>query len=56
MYACVPQRISTLAPLSEVILSGDTVWIRTKDSGLWHQDRRRQLFASLLAHIDQDAS
>ncbi len=35
MYACVPQRISTLAPLSEVVLSGSTVWIRTSDGGLW---------------------
>lgn len=35
VYACVPQRISTLAPLSEVTLSGDTVWIRTSDGGLW---------------------
>lgn len=35
VYACVPQRISTVAPLSEVILSGDTVWIRTSDGGLW---------------------
>lgn len=33
--ACVPQRISTLAPLSEVTLSTSTVWIRTSDSGLW---------------------
>jgi hypothetical protein len=35
LYASVPQRISTLAPLSEVILSDNTVWIRTSDSGLW---------------------
>jgi hypothetical protein len=35
VYACVPQRISTVAPLSEVILSDDTVWIRTSDGGLW---------------------
>ena len=35
VYACVPQRISTVAPLSEVILSGNTVWIRTSDGGLW---------------------
>ncbi len=35
MYACVPQRISTVAPLSEVILSDETVWIRTSDGGLW---------------------
>jgi hypothetical protein len=35
VYACVPQRISTLAPLSEVVLSGDTIWIRTSDGGLW---------------------
>src|ERR1035441_5262144 len=35
VYACVPQRISTLAPLSEVTLSGETVWIRTSDGGLW---------------------
>jgi hypothetical protein len=36
VYACVPQRIGTLAPLAEVILSsGYTVWIRTSDGGLW---------------------
>jgi hypothetical protein len=35
VYAQVPQRISTLVPLSEVILSGDTVWIRASDGGLW---------------------
>jgi hypothetical protein len=35
VYACVPQRISTVAPLSEVILSGATVWVRTGDGGLW---------------------
>src|SRR5215831_1484537 len=36
VYACVPQRINTLAPLSEVVLSpGYTVWIRTHDGGLW---------------------
>ena len=35
VYACVPQRISTVSPLSEVILSDDTVWIRTSDGGLW---------------------
>jgi hypothetical protein len=35
VYACVPQRIGTAAPLSEVILSGGTVWIRTSDGGLW---------------------
>jgi hypothetical protein len=36
VYACVPQRISTLAPLTEVVLSrGFTVWIRTSDGGLW---------------------
>lgn len=36
VYACVPQRISTLAPLSEVTLSGGyTVWIRTSDGSLW---------------------
>jgi hypothetical protein len=35
VYACVPQRISTFAPLSEVVLSGSTVWIRTSDGGLW---------------------
>lgn len=36
VYACVPQRISTVAPLSEVTLSsGYTVWIRTSDGGLW---------------------
>jgi hypothetical protein len=31
----VPQRISTVAPLSEVTLSGSTVWIRTSDGRLW---------------------
>jgi hypothetical protein len=35
VYACVPQRISTLAPLAEVVLSDNTVWIRTSDGGLW---------------------
>lgn len=35
IYAGVPQRISTLASLSEVTLSSDTVWIRTGDNGLW---------------------
>jgi hypothetical protein len=35
MFACVPQRIGTLAPMSQVILSGSTVWIRTSDGGLW---------------------
>jgi hypothetical protein len=35
VYACVPQRISTVASLSEVILSDNTVWIRTSDGGLW---------------------
>jgi hypothetical protein len=35
MFACVPQRITTLAPLDKVILSGSTVWIRTSDGGLW---------------------
>jgi len=36
VYACVPQRIATLAPLAEVVLSrGFTVWIRTSDGGLW---------------------
>ena len=35
LYACVPQRISTLAPLSEVVLSDNAVWIRTNDGGLW---------------------
>lgn len=35
MYACMPQRIGTVAPLSEVILSRQTVWIRTSDGGLW---------------------
>jgi hypothetical protein len=35
VYACVPQRISTVAPLSEVILSDDTVWIRTSDGDMW---------------------
>jgi hypothetical protein len=35
VYACVAQRISTLAPLSEVTLSGETAWIRTSDGGLW---------------------
>lgn len=35
VYACVPQRISTVDPLSEVTLSGDTVWIRTSDGSLW---------------------
>ena len=35
VYACVPQRISTVSPLSEVILSDDTVWIRTSDDDLW---------------------
>ncbi len=34
VYACVPRRISTLALLSEVILSGETVWIRTSDGGM----------------------
>jgi hypothetical protein len=35
VFACVPQRIGTLAPLSEVSLSGETAWIRTGDGGLW---------------------
>lgn len=35
VYARVPQRISTLAPLSEVTLGGHTVWIRTADNRLW---------------------
>jgi len=35
VYASVPQRIGTLAPLAEVILSDSTVWIRTDDGGLW---------------------
>ncbi len=35
VFACVAQRISTVAPLSEVILGGGTVWIRTSDGGLW---------------------
>jgi hypothetical protein len=35
VYARVPQRISTLAPLSEITLGGNTVWIRTDDHRLW---------------------
>jgi hypothetical protein len=35
VYASVPQRIGTVAPLAEVILSDSTVWIRTGDGGLW---------------------
>jgi len=35
VYASVPQRIGTLALLAEVILSGNTVWVRTSDGGLW---------------------
>jgi hypothetical protein len=35
VYASVPQRIGTFAPLAEVILSDRTVWIRTSDVGLW---------------------
>ncbi|HET9894594.1 MAG TPA: hypothetical protein VFQ44_06630 [Streptosporangiaceae bacterium] len=35
VYASVPQRIGTVAPLAEVILSGSAVWIRTADGGLW---------------------
>jgi hypothetical protein len=34
VYARVPQRISTVAPLSEVTLGGQ-VWIRTADNRLW---------------------
>jgi len=34
MYACAPQRTGTLAPLSEVVPSGSTVWIRTSNGGL----------------------
>jgi hypothetical protein len=35
IHASIPQRISTLAPLSEVTLGGEVVWIRTSDDGLW---------------------
>lgn len=35
IIASVPQRISTVAPLSEVTLGGHVVWIRTSDNGLW---------------------
>jgi hypothetical protein len=34
VYARSPWRISTLAPLAEVTLSSNTVWIRTSDNGL----------------------
>lgn len=35
VFASIPQRISTVAPLSEVVLGGHTVWVRTSDGGLW---------------------
>ena len=35
VYARSPWRISTLAPLAEVTLSSNTVWIRTSDKRLW---------------------
>jgi hypothetical protein len=35
IHAGVSQRISTFAPLAEVILSDRTVWVRTSDGGLW---------------------
>ena len=34
-YTRVPQRISTVSPLAEVTLGGNTVWIRTADGRLW---------------------
>jgi hypothetical protein len=35
VFASVPQRISTVAPLSAVTLGGHTVWVHTEDGGIW---------------------
>jgi hypothetical protein len=35
LFTRVPQRISTVPPLAEVTLGGNTVWIRTADGRLW---------------------
>jgi hypothetical protein len=67
VFACAPQRISTAAPLSEVTLSGNTVWIRAIDGSLWLAPELRGLglswgysgggphaLAALLGHLLDD--
>jgi hypothetical protein len=43
IQASVPQQLPTTAPLKSVILSTDTVWIRTEDGGLWIAPRHPSL-------------
>ncbi|MDT0321434.1 hypothetical protein [Streptomyces millisiae] len=40
IYTLTLQRLPTTSPLDSVILSGDTVWVRTEDGRLWFAPER----------------
>ena len=51
-----PLRLARPGQLPAPITGGDTLAAQHDDAIAKHQDHRRQLFSSLLARVDQDAS